>query len=229
MLKTKKYGYNQVRIDQEESQRIEIQEELQTDDYQKYLDGENSSVEYKPKNLTILSRVFFLYLNKIIDLGRYKRYELGMLFKIPETLKHENKFPEFKKYYKNEFQKNPKKSLLRIILEFQFWLWIDGSFKYFLPSFCQLFLPLAVKYYLGWLTGLDGGNDGKNQLSDVVGVVSGVALIFISLMKSLGECPAVEPSQTNCIIIEMLIRVDCLTTLLHTYFIISLLKNLSLF
>ena len=180
------------------------------DDYQKYLESENADVDFQPKKVGLLSRIFFFYLNKIIKLGLEKRYELDLLFRVPDVLKHENTFPKFKQYYLEQFGQKPKVSLLRIVLGFQFWLWLEGSLKYLFPFFLQLFLPLAVKIYLKWLTGAD---EGGYHPSDVVGIIAGVGLAFISFGKFLGAGQAAGPMKTNSIIIEMLIRVRPISNL----------------
>ena len=211
MKRKSKTKYNRVQHETELNESTTLQilnehEKLIEDDYQKYLDGKNSKVDYQPKGVGVIGHLFFLYLNKVINLGLKKRYELNLLFKVPDVLKHENKFPKFKKYYEEQFDQKPQVSFLRVILGFQFWLWLEGSLKYFVPFFFQLFLPMAVKRYLRWLTGETG--DGGHQESDLVGIISAIALILISLIKSLGVTQAVGPSKTNSIVIEMLIRVS---------------------
>ena len=172
------------------------------DDYQKYLDGENSKIDYKSKKAGIFSRILFLYLNKIVALGAKARYELSMLFKVPEVLQHENRFPKFKEYYDKKFEENPGISFFKILLGYQFWMWLEGSLRYFVPFFFQLFLPVAIKICLNWLTGEEGEEE------DWRGLLAALALMIISLSKSIGTSQAIESAQLNAITTEMLIRVS---------------------
>ena len=175
---------------------------VEKDDYQKYLDGENSKTDYRPKKTGILSTIFFLYLNKIINLGEKKRFELDMLYKVPNFLKYQDKFPKFREFYTKIFQSNPKVSFFTVILRYQFWMWMNGSIRYMMPFMFQLFLPMAVKYYLKWLTEVD------SSVSDTIGILSAFGLVFISFMKATLTAQAVEAAMSNSIVIEMLIRVS---------------------
>jgi ATP-binding cassette subfamily C (CFTR/MRP) protein 1 len=102
--------------------------------------------------VSLLSRLFFLYMNKVIDFGRKQTFEVDDLWSLPEEIQFKNYYPAFEEFYNAKRKENPEKNKLGwIIFLYTKWRAIAVLCTFTVSSLMDVTIPLFIKQLIAWL------------------------------------------------------------------------------